>query len=548
MGLPDSLAGLLQPAAYPHPVRGIELVETHISWVLLTGDYAYKIKKPVHLPFVDFSTLERRHACCLEELRCNRPFAPDLYVDVVGVVSATGGAATIATAATDSVLEWAVRMRQFPPGQELDRLLEAGSLTSALLRDFGARLARVHAELPRRTSAAMDAATHVLAPVEDNFTTLERLSEAPRVRDCVGHIRTATEGLTATVREQFAERHAAGFTRECHGDLHLRNLVLIDGVVVAFDCLEFDPELRWIDTMCDVAFLVMDCSVRGRTDLAYAFLDGYLDETGDYAGVVLLPFYAAYRALVRAKVAGIEAAQHRTEPARAGGSRGMAAPRDAATYTARMQSHLEWTERLLHRTPGCVIVMSGVSGSGKSWLATRLAEALPAVRIRSDVARVHGVMPTTGAEVARRTTTHRDGAAHVDVGRYAPGAVNAVYATMEKLLDGIVPQGETVILDATFIEAARRDSVIAHARRAGWPVVIVACSAPRGILEARIRARSTTGGDPSEADVDVLHAQLARMESFAPNDPVVAVDTTGAFGAAEIAELVARIAARARAA
>jgi aminoglycoside phosphotransferase family enzyme/predicted kinase len=547
MALPDTLAGLLRPAAYPHPVRGIDLVETHISWVLLTGDYAYKIKKPVHLPFVDFSSLERRHACCLEELRCNRPFAPDLYLDVVGIANGTDGVAAITAVraaaggapATAGVFEWAVRMRQFPPGQELDRLLEAGALTPRLLRDFGVRLGRVHAGLPRRTSGATGAARHALAPVKDNFTTLDGLTEEPVVRARIARIRAATDALTATVRGRFGARHADGFTRECHGDLHLRNLVLIDGAVVAFDCLEFDPELRWIDTMCDVAFLVMDCAVRGRTDLAYAFLDGYLDETGDYAGVVLLPFYAAYRALVRAKVAGIEAGQRRADPTRAD------ATRNAAAYSARMQTHLEWAERLLHRVPGRVILMSGVSGSGKSWLATRLAEALPAVRIRSDVARRHLEMQPGRDDPPKQTPHQMADARHVDAGRYAPGAVGAVYDLMGELVDAIVPQGETVILDATFIEAARRRSVVERARRGGWPVVIVACSAPQAILEARVNERATSGADPSEADLAVLHAQLARIDQFAPDEPVVAVDTTGEFGVREIAELVARIERRA---
>ena len=536
MALPDILTGLLRPAAYPHPCSAIHLVETHISWVLLTGDYAYKIKKPVQLPFVDFGSLERRQFFCIEELRCNRPFAPDLYLEVVAVGVDADGMATFASAtgASRAPIEWAVRMRQFAPEQQLDRLLETGALTTDLLHDFGARLAAVHRSLPRRSGSAVEIAIRVRAPVEENFTTLAALPLGSEARTLLGEIRTGTHRLADALGGRFAARLAAGFTRECHGDLHLGNLVLEQGVVTAFDCLEFDANLRWIDTQSDVAFLFMDCLVRGRSDLGYAFLDGYLDASGDYQGVRLLPFYALYRALVRAKVAAIQAHQMRT------GDTASEVAEAAATLDARALAHLRWAAAWLARPPGRVVLMSGVSGSGKSYLAERLVSVLPAVRMRSDVARRQLANEPEGNGAPQQGGGP---GGHVDAGRYAPDRVLGVYRHLAELLPDLVGQGESVVVDATFISAAARRLFIEHARAAGWSLVIVACTAPLPVLEARVRLRLEAGRDPSEADLAVLAGQLARREPFAPDEPVLEVDTSDPFDAHRIRELAAAISA-----
>jgi aminoglycoside phosphotransferase family enzyme/predicted kinase len=541
VALPDILTGLLLPAAYPHACGEIRVVETHISWVFLTGEFAYKIKKPVRLTFLDFSTLELRRHFCEEELRCNRRFAPELYLAVVPILRDPQGGVRVASdgriATSDpdrgagpggragTVVEWAVRMVQFAPHMELDHLLAAGALDGGSLHAFGARLAALHAGLPSLMGGSADVPGRVLAPVEENFATLGGLDLDAGESALLSVIQRATGRLVAAHGQWFAERFAGGWVRECHGDLHLGNLVLRDGVVTAFDCLEFDANLRWIDVQSDLAFLFMDCLVRGRADLAYELLDGYLDASGDYAGAALLPFYAAYRAMVRAKVAGIQRRQLREAGAHAA----------AEAAAGRLRAHLEWTARWLARPPGGVVLMCGVSGSGKSWLAERLVGPLAALRLRSDVARraVREAAPAAanpgGDPRAAGVPADRRELTHVDTGRYAPDRVDAVYGMLAERLEDLVSQGETVILDATFIRRTDRQRVLERARRRGWNALILLCVAPRPVLEARIRQRLVSGRDPSEADVAVLDRQLARQELPGPEEPVLEIDTTAAL-------------------
>jgi aminoglycoside phosphotransferase family enzyme/predicted kinase len=499
MALPDILTGLMRPAAYPHACDRIQLIETHISWVLLTGEFAYKIKKPVHLPFVDFSTLERRHFFCAEEVRCNRHFSADLYLGVVPVCRADGGA--VAMGGSGTVVDWAVQMRQFPSHLELDRLLTAGALTVELLRAFGARLAMQHQALPSHTGSARETVQRVLAPVDENFTTLGELDLPADDQRLVEDLRRRVSERVALLRPHFDERLALGFTRECHGDLHLGNLVLLGGEVVAFDCLEFDANLRWIDTISDAAFLFMDCLVRGRRDLAYAFMDGYLDRSEDYAGAQLLPFYSAYRAMVRAKVAAIQASQ------------------------ARMRMQLQWAATWLHRPPGRLVLMSGLSGSGKSYLAARLAPAMAALRLRSDVAR------------------HQVGKGLSDAQRYAPARRALVYDRLASLAHGLIGQGETVILDATFLARSARSALLAMATANGSIALILHCHAPLALLQQRIRARQTAG-DASEADLAVLEQQVIQQEPFGQDEPVLEIDMSPVLDERRLGEITGAISDR----
>jgi aminoglycoside phosphotransferase family enzyme/predicted kinase len=476
--LPAHLTELLDARAYPHRCDAIELIETHISWVLKTGTYVYKIKRPVDLGFVDFSTLARRRHFCSEELRLNRRFAPSLYVDVVGIVRGAGG---IRVGGEGEPFEYAVRMRQFDADWQLDRRLAAGVLGVEELGEFGATLAGQHADLPRcEPTTAFGTAAAVYAPVVENFKQIaaSRLS-AVQSSECAT-IAAWSERRHGELNAWFDARRAGGHVRECHGDLHLSNLVALPDGIHAFDCIEFSDPLRWIDVISDVAFLVMDCAVRERGDLGYAFLSRYLETSGDYLGCRLLDFYLVYRSMVRAKVAALSAQEGAD-----------------VDCQRRFEQHVGYALARVRRGRGALVLMCGLSGSGKSWLAQRLVTRLPALRIRSDVERKR----LAGLDVLARSDSP------IDAGLYRRNMSDAVYARLADCAEAVVAGGELAIVDATFLDATRRQTFRELAARLGVGCLTVHCDAPPEILESRVANRDSTGDDASEATIEVLAAQ-----------------------------------------
>ena len=476
-------------------MREPRIVETHVSWVVLTGEWAYKIKKPVRLPFLDFSTLARRKHYCEEELRLNRRLAPQLYEAVVAI----GGDPSHPRVGAEPILEYAVRMRQFAPEAELDRQLAAGTLDAASMRALGDRIGRFHmsAAVAERASP-YGKIDEIAAPAVDNLEALRRaLHDAPE-RAWLEETAAWTHGLLLGLRPQFDARKAAGWIREGHGDLHLRNLVALPDGITAFDCLEFDPHLRWIDVICDVAFLVMDLELNAREDLAYAFFDAYLETTGDYGGVELLDFYRVYRALVRAKVAALRAAQLQ------GNARGEA-QQDCRAHLALARRYQQ------PRTPR-LLLMHGYSGSGKSWLAERLSGLLPAIRLRSDVERKR--LAGLAARASSGSAVGQD--------LYSSGMSARTYGQMERIVRELLRSGQNVIVDAAFLQYGQRAPFAALAQALGLPCTIIDCTAPGAVLEARIGARA---GDPSEADTAVLAYQRRVAEALRPEERVIAVRT-----------------------
>ena len=342
------------------------VIETHISWVILAGEFAYKIKKPVNLGFVDFSSLEARRRACLEELRLNRRLTPELYLDVQ-VIHGNVDEPTLES--RGPILEYAVKMKRFPP-DSLVAGAPADRLTRREIDDLAALVAEFHRGLPRSTSGQpWGLPDQIWAPAADSLDQLGGLLSDDDGKRSLNRVRAFLEEQFHRNRQVMERRHAEGAVRECHGDLHLGNLVRIGGRIVPFDALEFNPALRWIDVMNEVAFLVMDLDTHGRQDLAFRFLNRYLDASGDHDGLRVLPFYLGYRALVRAKVRAM------SPPGLAGGAR--PAVDNLLTYAGDPQSG---------RKP-VLVLMSGLSGSGKSWLAAQLAESLPAIHVRSDVER-----------------------------------------------------------------------------------------------------------------------------------------------------------------
>ena len=507
LATPGFVRGLLRAEAFPHPVAQLQLIETHISWIVLTGNYAYKIKKPVRLEFLDFSTLELRRHYCHEELRLNRRLAPEMYESVIGI----GGERDRPVVGQEPAFEYAVRMRQFPADAQLDRRLEAGLLLDSDLRTLGRRMGSFHLHSDTAGPASRHGdSDEVRREAIANLGQLERASVADDERDALSTLRVWTDTRNGELSALFARRKAEGWIREGHGDLHLSNLVALAGGVTAFDCLEFAPHLRWIDVISDIAFLVMDLEVRDRSDLAYAFLDAYLETTGDYAGVVLLDYYRAYRSLVRAKVAAVRAGQ-------IGAPDGRSPPESADApasnvHERRRRAHIGLALRCMRPRHPRLLLMHGYSGSGKSWLGQRLAMMLPAIRMRSDAERKR--LAGLGALDASHSA--------VGAGLYAPGVTRRTYARLESCVRDVLTAGENVVVDAAFLLQEQRTPFLRLAQELGVPCTIVDCVADRAVLDARILDREA---DASEADASVLARQLRIAEPLGPDEPAIVVHT-----------------------
>jgi uncharacterized protein len=492
---------LLRPEAFPHPVSAIELRETHISWVVRTGPFAYKIKKPVKLDFIDAATPQRRRFLCEEELRLNRRLAPQLYVDVVSI---TRSREHLAVGGSGDVVDHAVRMHQFAPSDELPALLAREDVDVAQLAALGEMLAQFHLKAgvaapkraPERTQRMFDS-------VLGNLAQLLAHLDAPQAAAQMGSLVDWTHDRADVLEPIFQLREQSGFVREGHGDLHAANIVRLGDRLVPFDCIEFDPNLRWIDVMSDIAFLVMDLASHSRPDLAFAVLSRYLEVTGDYDGLRVLPFYAVYRALVRAKVDALMIEQ---------------VPARAVEFRDRLQQRIRAAQTWTAPARPVLILMHGASGSGKSWLSERLVPALRAVRVRSDLERKRlAGMGSTGSAPAR-----------VREGIYAPEFSHRTYARLAECAESALRAGLSVIVDAAFLDTTDRRLFRALAARLHVACAIVSCEADPITLAQRVDDRTREHKDASDASLAVLDAQLREFEPFEPaEEPLTIHVATG---------------------
>jgi aminoglycoside phosphotransferase family enzyme/predicted kinase len=483
---------------------------------VLAGDYAYKIKKPLDLGFLDFSTLAKRRAACEEELRLNRRLAPDLYL---GVASVTGTPDAPRIDGTGDCMEYAVRMRRFDRAQELDRLLAADALPAERIDELARCIARFHAEVPcARPADPWGSAATALANAAANFEHVRRLEHAPAVAARIATLERWTHATHRRIASAMDERLRLGFVRECHGDLHLANMVLFEDRVLVFDCIEFNPALRWIDVMAEIAFTVMDLLHRGRRDLAQRFLNDYLEETGDFAGLAVLRFYVVYRAMVRAKIAAIRATQETAPAARA---------RDHEDFLA----HLALAEACARTAPPALVVTCGASGSGKSFAARALAGTGEWIRVRSDVER---------KRLAGLAATERSGSG-LGTDLYAGSMTVRTYAQLAKAARVALDAGYPVVVDATFLSRRLRDAFRGLAAGLEVPFVVLVPHVSPATMRARVEARAAAGGDPSEATVEVLERQLADAEPLAPDElpSVVRFDSEHAIDAQALAAAIA---------
>ncbi|PKM12633.1 MAG: aminoglycoside phosphotransferase [Gammaproteobacteria bacterium HGW-Gammaproteobacteria-3] len=474
-------------------------METHISWVLLAGRHAYKIKKPVDFGFLDFSTLEKRHFYCLEEVRLNRRLAEVLYLDVIPI---TGSDRLPQFGGPGTVIEYAVKMQRFQPGRLLSECAEKGLLGTSEIDQIAGLMSRFHQTADvAAPSSPYGKAEDIKYWAEDNFNAVIPLLNNDKALQRVRRIAqwSRNEGLqkSAIMRK----RKQQGFIREGHGDLHLANMTLIDGRVTVFDCLEFNPQLRWIDVINDLAFVIMDLACRNLAPYGYRLLNGYLQQTGDYAGLGLLRYYLVYRAMVRAKVALLRARQTSDSSESGYG--------EYAGYISLAEDYIRPLRPRL-------IITHGVSGSGKSFFAGALAESLGAIQLRSDVERkrLFGFKPLEDSR-----------AKGIDI--YTPEAGRKTFRRLAELAESILGAGFTVIVDATFIRAGQRSDFYRIAQACNVPFLILDFRASEPELQRRLAVRQRSGNDASEATENIMRQQLQAFEPLTDEEKkrALTVDT-----------------------
>ncbi|PSB05634.1 adenylyl-sulfate kinase [filamentous cyanobacterium CCP2] len=527
--LPPMIQHMLKPEFYPHPVppasqapdrpldtaeypespdfyppseTTIQLIQTHVSYVLLTGEFAYKVKKPVNFGFLNYSTLEQRKFYCEEELRLNKRAAPELYLEVLPITqSGTDASPHYQLGGSGEIVDYVVKMRQFPQNALLTSLFEQGELTENLLRELAQVIADFHASTQTNDYIrSFGEVSQVRQAFDENFEQTEQYIGGPQTQQQFDETRAYCDRFFATQKTLFDERMQNDRIRECHGDLHLRNICYWNDRLWLFDCIEFNEPFRFVDVMYDIAYIVMDLESRKRTDLSNLFLNEYIEQTGDWEGLQVLPIYVSRQTYVRAKVTSFLLNDPGVPDIE----------KQKASETAALYYRLAW--ECSQTQDGQLIMMSGLSGSGKTTVARHLARQSNAIHIRSDAVRKHlagiPLMQRGGSELYTAEMTQK---------------------TYDRLLDlgvKLASQGYSVILDAKYDRQSLRKAVISKAEAHHIPLQILHCDAPMDVLHDRLQHRT---GDIADATADLLPKQ--QLESFtdAEQPYVKRIDTTQAI-------------------
>jgi uncharacterized protein len=481
---------MLEPGFYPHGVtEPIQLIQTHISYVLLTGEYAYKIKKPVNFGFLDFTELEQRHHFCLEELRLNQRGAPQLYLEVLPINQQQGA---WHLGGSGETVEYTLKMRQFPTAALLSNMFVQGELTPELLQTLARVVAQYHAGA--ETSDYIQSfgqVDRIRQSFDENYAQTISYIGGPQTQEQFDLTQAYSDRFFQERANLFEQRRQNGWIRACHGDLHLGNICYWQQQMLLFDCIEFNEPFRFVDTMYDVGFMVMDLIARDRPDLANIFLNTYIEQTGDWEGLQLLPLYVSRQAYVRAKVTSFLL----NDP-------GIAEDvKQKARETAAGYYQLAWQST--QTQSGQILIMSGLSGSGKSTVARLLAQKIGAIHIRSDAVRKH----LAGIGLDQRGTT--DGA--FGSGIYTPEMTQKTYDRLLELALLLAGQGFSIILDAKYDRQAHRQAVIDQAKSQQLGLKIVQCTTAIEQLRDRLQARQ---GDIADATADLLPEQLKAYEEL----------------------------------
>lgn len=499
------VTAMLDAKSYPHPVVGaIEQHETHISRVFLAGEFAYKIKKPIVSDFLDYSSAEKRHDCCVEELRLNQRYADDLYENIA-VIRQLNDQITVDGPGVAS--DYAVRMKRFPESDVLSSCLKARELSRDEIDQLATSIASFHNNAAVSVSSmTFGSPLNILKDAMDNLQALSKAfrndaQSAVTMRDQLKSLSDWTAEFHRKHQDVFRERQRQGRIRECHGDLHLSNIVRWNNRWVPFDGIEFRDEFRWIDVLNDIAFLKMDFAASGRSRAGQLLINTYLQETGDYRSLQLLQWYTVYRALVRAKVAAMRADQQSPTS------------EDYQHSKRDCESHIQLAFELSQPVEQFLWITHGLSGSGKSRGSEQIAADVGALRIRSDSERKRLLNLMADEQVGSQQAE--------DV--YSRQSTNQIYEHLRSVSGEIIKAGFPVIVDATFLKSEHRDAFRQLADSLKVPFGILHFDAELHELRRRLILRKEEARDPSDADTSVLDLQIASQNPLTAEEQALVV-------------------------
>lgn len=487
-----------QSSFYPHAVaKNIELIQTHASYIFLTGEYAYKVKKNVNYGFLNYSTLAKRKHFIEAELQLNRKISPELYLEVIPISDRDG---EFMLDSSDNIVEYALKMRAFPQEDLFSNLVNEGKLSCDRLIELGKIVAQFHqsAETNEYISS-FGTVEKINIAFQENYEQSEKYIGNVQTKEQFTATKAYTDYFLTERQNLFADRIEQNKIKECHGDLHLKNICLWHDKIQLFDRIEFNESFRFVDTMYDVAFTVMDLEAREKPGFANAFLNSYLEHTGDWTGLLLLPLYSSRQAYVRAKVNSFLLDDPNISEADL-----QEAKKAASDYYRQAYQYTQ-------SKSGSLILMSGLSGSGKSTVAKEIARNKGAIQIRSDAVRKH----IAGISLDESGTDSI----------YTPKMTQKTYDRLLELGITLAKEGYTVILDAKYDRIALRQPVIAQAKVNNILLNVVHCTAPIEVLRDRLNQRQ---GDISDATADLITSQRAKAEAFTTAEQayVTTVDTS----------------------
>ncbi|MFP4259057.1 MAG: AAA family ATPase [Desulfovermiculus sp.] len=484
---------------YPQPEQSVDFIQTHISCLFLTSRDVYKLKKPVNLGFLDFSTLDKRLFYCQEEVRLNTRLAPTVYQGVLPVSQNNSGQFFLGQQEDARIVDYVVHMRRLSEDSMFPVLLRQGRVDEHLLQELADLLADFHAQaraVPRESE--LGSLSLIRRNIEENFEQTEMLKN--RAISARRHRVMRQVMLWSLNRQQdlYSLRHARGKTRECHGDLRMEHLCLFEGQLIAFDCIEFNERFRFIDTAADLSFLLMDMEFHGYWKQADTLLYAYVHSSGDHDLLLVVNMYKAYYALTRGKVFGIESTEQEFSPQER---------RQALDMSSKFLD-LAWSYAVKLQTPA-LIILCGLMGTGKSEVARSLSRQLGAEVLRSDVVRkaLHGLDPQQ-----KQLNDYGQGL-------YSGEATQATYQALGEQAGELLKQGRSVILDASFGRREHRELACALAKELNLRCILLECVCPDDVLVQRLEKRLATSADASDGRTSLLKSQKADFQPVTELDP-----------------------------